>query len=48
MDRWMLEDESESGVMFAREDTEKMITDRGCRCAMVVGPGLQMANLEES
>jgi hypothetical protein len=36
MERWMLEDGSESGVMFVRGDTGRMITDRGCPCAMVV------------
>jgi len=48
MDRWMLEDGSGSGVMFAREDTGRMSTDRGCRCAMVLESGLEMANWEES
>jgi hypothetical protein len=41
MNRWIGEDGSESGVIFVREDTGRMSTDRGCRCAMAVGCGLE-------
>jgi hypothetical protein len=48
MDRWMLEDESESGGMFAREDTGRISIDNGCSCALVEGSRDKMANWEES
>jgi hypothetical protein len=48
MDRWMLEDGSESGVMFIREGTGRMSIDNGCSCALVEGSGDEMANWEES
>jgi hypothetical protein len=42
MDRWILEDGSESGVMFFREGTGRMSIDNGCSCALVEGSGDEM------